>query len=164
MNDDFFKDLGLEEMPQSQRKPFFDHIYSELESRVGERLSQGMSEELLEEFARIVEKDVETIDNFINKHAPNYTEEPMFQRLVQVTGVSPDDPRLKGEYAATKWLAVNRPDYRDVVNAVMAELKKEIVANRQAILSGIVAQQQDDAAAAASDDDDADDAAQPAAA
>ncbi len=155
MNDDFFKDLGLEDLPQDQRKPLFDHIYSELESRVGERLSQGLSDQQLDEFSRIIEKDVTAIDGFIAQHAPNYAEEPMFQRMVQVTGIAADDPRLKGEYAATKWLEVNRPDYRDVVNAVMAEIKQEIKANSQAILSG--------AAAQPSDDDDADDAAQPAA-
>jgi hypothetical protein len=32
---------------------------------------------------------------------------------------------------------VNRPDYRDVVAAVLEELKKEIIANRDAILGGI---------------------------
>ena len=58
----------------------------------------------------------------------------MFQQLVKATGVSADDPRLKDEYAATKWLEVNRPDYREVVARVMDELKQEIAANRQAIL------------------------------
>ena len=45
-----------------------------------------------------------------------------------------DDPRLRDEFAATKWLEVNRPDYRDVVAAVLDELKREIVANRDMIL------------------------------
>ena len=67
----------------------------------------------------------------------------MFQRLVQATGVSADDPRLRNEYAATKWLEVNRPDYREVVAAVMDELKREIVANRDAILGSITQAQQD---------------------
>ena len=44
------------------------------------------------------------------------------------------------EFTATKWLEVNRPDYRDVVAAVLDELKKEIIANRDAILGGIRAQ------------------------
>ena len=61
----------------------------------------------------------------------------MFQRLVQATGVAADDPRLRNEYAATKWLEVNRPDYRNVVATVMEELKREIMANREAILGGI---------------------------
>ncbi len=137
LDDNFLKELGLDRMPEEQRKPFLEHIYSELELRVGERLSQGMSDAQLDEFANIIDKVPGAVDAFLDKHAPNYTEEPMFQRLVQATGVAADDPRLRNEYAATKWLEVNRPDYRNVVATVMEELKREIMANREAILGGI---------------------------
>ncbi len=137
LDDNFLKELGLDQMPEEQRKPFLEHIYSELELRVGERLSQGMSDAQLDEFANIIDKVPGAVDAFLDKHAPNYTEEPMFQRLVQATGVAADDPRLRNEYAATKWLEVNRPDYRNVVATVMEELKREIMANREAILGGI---------------------------
>ena len=137
LDDNFLKELGLDRMPEEQRKPFLEHIYSELELRVGERLSQGMSDAQLDEFANIIDKVPGAVDAFLDKHAPNYTEEPMFQRLVQATGVAADDPRLRNEYAATKWLEVNRPDYRNVVATVMEELKREIMASREAILGGI---------------------------
>ena len=137
LDDNFLKELGLDRMPEEQRKPFLEHIYSELELRVGERLSQGMSDAQLDEFANIIDKVPGAVDAFLDKHAPYYTEEPMFQRLVQATGVAADDPRLRNEYAATKWLEVNRPDYRNVVATVMEELKREIMANREAILGGI---------------------------
>ena len=137
LDDNFLKELGLDQMPEEQRKPFLEHIYSELELRVGERLSQGMSDAQLDEFANIIDKVPGAVDAFLDKHVPNYTEEPMFQRLVQATGVAADDPRLRNEYAATKWLEVNRPDYRNVVATVMEELKREIMANREAILGGI---------------------------
>ncbi len=139
LDENFLKELGLDGLPEGQRKPFLQHIYSELELRVGERLSQGMSDAQLDEFANIIDKAPGAVDDFLSKHAPNYQQEPMFQRLVQATGVAADDPRLKDEFAATKWLEVNRPDYRDVVAAVMEELKKEIIANRDAILGGMSA-------------------------
>lgn len=141
LNDDFLKELGLDGMPEEQRKPFLTHIYSELELRVGERLSQGMSDAQLDEFANIIDKVPGAVDAFLEKYSPNYMEDQIFQRLSQATGLAMDDPRLKDEYSATKWLEVNRPDYRDVVTAVMGELKQEILANREAIL-GSVAQQQ----------------------
>ena len=137
LDDNFLKELGLDQLPDEQRKPFLEHIYSELELRVGERLSQGMSDAQLDEFANIIDKVPGAVDACIEKHAPNYLEEPMFQRLVQATGVPADDPRLRNEYAATKWLEVNRPDYREVVSTVMDELKREIMANRDAILGSL---------------------------
>lgn len=134
LNDDFLKELGLDQLPAEQRKPFLDHIYGELERRVGERLSQGMSDAQLQEFSNIIDKQPGAVDAFLAAHAPTYMEDPIFQRLVQMTGVPATDPRLKDEYAATKWLEINRPDYRDVVAAVIEEIKREIVANRDAIL------------------------------
>ena len=96
-----------------------------------------MSDAQLDEFANIIDKAPGAVDEFLAKHAPNYQQEPMFQRLVQATKADPNDPRLKDEFAATKWLEVNRPDYRDVVAATMDELKKEIITNREAILGGM---------------------------
>ena len=137
LNDEFLKELGLDQLPEAQRKPFLDHIYSELELRVGERLSQGLSDAQLDEFANIIDKVPGTVDAFLATHAPDYQQDATFQRLVQATGVAAEDPRLKDEFAATKWLEVNRPDYRDVVAAVLDELKKEIMASRDAILGSI---------------------------
>lgn len=137
LDDNFLKELGLDQLPDEQKKPFLQHIYSELELRVGERLSQGMSDAQLDEFANIIDKAPGAVDEFLAKYAPNYQQEPMFQRLVQTTKADPNNPGLKDEFAATKWLEVNRPDYRDVVAATMDELKKEIVTNREAILGGM---------------------------
>lgn len=139
LDDNFLKELGLDQLPDEQKKPFLQHIYSELELRVGERLSQGMSEAQLDEFANIIDKTPGVVEGFLAKYAPNYQQEPMFQRLLQASGAAADDTRLRDEFAATKWLEVNRPDYRDVVAAVMNELKKEIIANRDAILGGMSA-------------------------
>lgn len=146
------KELGLDGLPEEQRKPFLDHIYSELELRVGQRLSDGMSDAQLDEFANIIDKVPGAVDEFLAKHAPDYEQEQMFQSLQQALKLDASDPRLKDEFAATKWLEVNRPDYRDVVTAVMGELKQEIIAQKDTILGGISSPQsatQDDVELAA---------------
>ena len=61
----------------------------------------------------------------------------MFIKLQQASGLPADSPQLQAEYAATKWLEVNRPDYRDVVARTLEGLKQEIMQNRDAILSGL---------------------------
>lgn len=139
LNDDFLKELGLHEMPEEQRAAFLKHIYSELEQRVGEQLSQGLTDAQLDEFTAIIDRSDDAVVKFLATHAPQYQQDPMFTRLLQAVqaenpSISPDDMRLRAEFAATKWLEVNRPDYRDVVAATMDALKKEIVANRDAIL------------------------------
>ena len=54
--------------------------------------------------------------------------------MQEATGLDVNDAGLRAEYTATKWLEVNRPDYRDVVAGVLDELKKEIISGRDKIL------------------------------
>lgn len=137
LDDQFLKDIGLDGLPEEQKKPFLQHIYGELELRVGTRLSDGLSDTQLEEFEKIIDRDQEKIDQWLADHAPNYQQEEAFGKLQQATGLEANDPRLVAEYTATKWLEVNRPDYRQVVAAVLDDLKREIMGNREAILGGM---------------------------
>lgn len=134
LDDQFLQDLGLDKMPDEQRQAFLQHIYDELELRVGTRLSDGMSDEQLAEFEAIIDRKEEVIVNWLNQNAPDYRNDEVFGRLQQAMELSPEDLELRDEYAATKWLELNRPDYRDVVTTVLNELKEEIISNRKAIL------------------------------
>lgn len=140
LDDKFLQEIGLDGLPEDQKQPFLQHIYSELEVRVGTRLSDGLSDDQLEEFEQIIDRSNEKIQSWLAEHSPNYIEDEPFKKLQQITNLPVTDERLVAEYTATKWLEVNRPDYREVVAAVLDELKKEIIANRAAILSSVVQQ------------------------
>jgi len=141
LDDQFLKDIGLDQLPEDQKKPFLQHIYSELELRVGTRLSDGLSDAQLEEFEQIIDRKEDKIQEWLANHAPAYSQEEAFGKLMEATKLPANDPRLVAEYTATKWLEVNRPDYRDVVAAVLDELKKEIMGNKDAILGSMQAEQ-----------------------
>ena len=134
LDDKFLADIGLGDMPEDQKQAFLRHIYEELELRVGTRLSEGLSDQQLEEFEKIIDKDEAVVDNWLAVHVQDYMNDEIFKRMQQALRLDPADPNLKSEYVATKWLEVNRPDYRDVVKTVLEELKSEIADNRDAIL------------------------------
>lgn len=134
LDDKFLADIGLNDLPDDQKQAFLQHIYEELELRVGTRLSDGLSDQQLEEFEKIIDRDHAVIDSWLAAHVQDYTNDQVFQRMQQALKLDPADPNLKAEYVATKWLEVNRPDYRDVVKVVLDELKAEIITNRDAIL------------------------------
>ena len=136
LDDQFLADIGLNELPEDQKKPFLQHIYEELELRVGTRLSDGLSDAQLEEFEKIIDRDQATIDGWLANYVPQYADDEVFKRMQAATQLQANDPGLRAEYVATKWLEVNRPDYRQVVAEVLAELKTEITANRDTILGG----------------------------
>lgn len=134
LDDKFLSDIGLADLPEEQKKPFLQHIYDQLEYRVGVRLSDGMSDAQLEEFEAIIDRKEDVVNAWIQANAPGYAAEEVFQKIQQASGLDANNPALKAEYAATKWLEVNRPDYRDVVATTLDELKNEINQNRDAIL------------------------------
>ncbi|HRN90254.1 MAG TPA: DUF5663 domain-containing protein [Candidatus Saccharibacteria bacterium] len=134
LDDKFLADIGLNDLPEDQKKPFLQHIYDELELRVGTRLSDGMSDAQLEEFEAIIDRKEDVITPWLAQHAPDYGNDQSFQKIQQASGLDVNDPALKAEYAATKWLEVNRPDYRDVVASVLEEIKREVIANRDKLL------------------------------
>ena len=136
LDDQFLNDIGLSDLPEEQRKPFLQHVYDQLEYRVGIRLSEGMSDAQLEEFEAIIDKKQEVVDAWVLQYAPSFGSDELFAKIQQATNLPADSPALKAEYAATKWLEVNRPDYRDVVASTLEALKAEISQSRDAIIGG----------------------------
>lgn len=136
LDDQFLNDIGLGDLPAEQKKPFLQHIYEQLEYQVGITLSDGMTDAQLEEFEAIIDRKPEAVDAWVQANTPQYTEDPVFTKMQQATGLAVGDPNLKAEYAATKWLEINRPDYRDVVAKTLENLKQEVIQNRDAILGG----------------------------
>ena len=92
-DDKFLQEMGLSAMPEEQKQEFLDYIQEELETRIGERISEGLTEVQLNEFDMITDQN-----------------------------------------EATKWLKDNRPDYREIVNRTIEELKSEIRTNRSKLL------------------------------
>ena len=91
--DKFLQEMGLQAMPENQKQAFLEYVQEELEVRIGERISRGLTEVQLNEFDMIT------------------------------------DP-----VEAAKWLEKNRPDYREIVNRTIEEMKTEIRANRNKLI------------------------------
>lgn len=134
LDDKFLDDLGLNSLPEEQKKPFLQHIYDELELRVGTRLSEGLTDEQLDEFEAIIDHKDEVVNPWIERFVPDYKQQDSFQRLVAELNVPADSQQAKAEYAATRWLELNRPNYRQVVSETLDALKNEIISNRDVIL------------------------------
>jgi len=92
-DEQFLVEMGLSAMPEEQKQKFLDYVQEELEVRIGERISRGLTEEQLNEFDQISDS---------------------------------------GE--AAKWLEKNRPDYREIVNRTIEDMKAEIRANRDKLV------------------------------
>lgn len=134
LDDSFLEELGLGRLPDEQKQAFLEHVYGQLELRVGTRLSDGLSDEQLSEFESFIDRDNARVRQWINAHAADYQNDPAYLQIKQSAPQNTPEDDILAEYASLKWLGVNRPDYREVVKVVLDEIKQEIISNRDAIL------------------------------
>lgn len=134
LDDKFLQDVGLSDLPEDQKAAFLQHIYSELELRVGTKLSEGMNEEQLGQFEAFVDQDEQKVVTWFERYLPNYRELPDFQSLKASAPADISEVVLLSEYGSLKWLEMNRPDYKQVVASELEALKAEITQNRDSIL------------------------------
>lgn len=134
LDDKFMQDVGLGSLPEDQKQAFLQHLYSELELRVGTKLSEGMSDDQLAQFEAFVDQDEQKVVSWFERYLPNFEELPDFQSLKASAPADVSQAALLSEYGSLKWLEMNRPDYKQVVAAELDKLKSEITENRDSIL------------------------------
>jgi hypothetical protein len=72
---------------------------------------------------------------WFDENLSDYADRDDFKQLKEANAQAPETA-IMSEYGAMKWLQLNRPDYPQVVAAVLEEIKDEIRSNKDAILAG----------------------------
>ena len=68
----FLQEMGLSAMPEDQKQAFLEYMQEELEVRIGERISRGLTEVQLNEFDMITDQDEAT--KWLETNRPDYRE------------------------------------------------------------------------------------------
>ena len=69
-DDNFLQEMGLQAMPEEQKQAFLDYVQEELEVRIGERISKGLTEAQLSEFDAIT--DQTEAARWLEQNRPDY--------------------------------------------------------------------------------------------
>jgi len=133
LDDKFLDDLGLGTLPKDQKVAFLQHISSELEIRIGEKLTGGMSDAELDEFGYFIDGTIDKMKEWLANNLPNYANSFIFKQM-RAAAPDADEATLLSQYGAITWLQLNRSDYPGIVAATLEELKKEIKENKDIIL------------------------------
>jgi hypothetical protein len=135
LDNGFLNDVGLGAAPGIVKRYMLEHIYAELELRVGLRLTEDMSDEMLDEFGAFVDEDDEKMQSLLDSYFPLDDPKNMETVLHNYNEAVKDNPDLtvddfmKGflpEFGAQIWLTQNRPDYPEVVAGVLDEIREDI--------------------------------------
>ena len=135
IDDKFLSEVGLAEMPEEQKQAFLKHTQEELEVRVGEKMSDGMTLEQLEEFEGIMNKDREVMIKLLMAMGGDYREDELYKKLLEKHNVTEGTMEILSEFLSVKWIQKNRPDYEEIALSVLESLKQEVKENSVAILN-----------------------------
>ena len=72
IDEKFLADMGLSAMPEEQKQDFLAYVQEELEIRIGERISRGLTEVQLNEFDMIT--DPNEAAKWLEANRPDYRE------------------------------------------------------------------------------------------
>ena len=133
IDEKFLDEVGLSSMPQERKAGFIAQTQEELENRVGERMSEGMTVDQLREFDGIMNNDRNTMIRVLSQIG-DYRQDALYQKLLERHGVTEGNLEILGEYLSVKWIQINRPDYATITKNVAEELKAEIIEARPQIL------------------------------
>jgi len=128
----FLEGLGVGEMSDADMEAFLSYLQEEMEVRVGEKMSEGMSEEQIAEFESIIDGDESAIEAMLAT-VEDYKNTEEYKKLMEASGFADGSRELVGEYANLVWLKKNCPQYADIVRQVIAGLKEEIRAGKDRI-------------------------------
>ena len=162
--DDFLEELGLSKMSEDETVNFLSGFCQKLMSRIGEKLTDGMSEEKVNELSFLMKGNTPEGMKWLEEFVPNYRESQEFKTLlkttanemglkvkslekffahedyiqqwISITRISNCINDIISETVAMYWLQKHRPDYAQIVMETRVELKEEVIRNRAHILDG----------------------------
>ena len=82
-DDNFLDEVGLSELPMDQRQDFLAQVKEELEVRVGNRMSQDLSDAQIEEFEGIMANDQQVIRKVVSELGMDFRKDPIYQKLLE---------------------------------------------------------------------------------
>ena len=136
IDEKFLEEVGLTQMPAEKKAEFISQTQEELENRVGEKMSEGMTLNQLREFDGIMNNDRNTMIHVLSQIG-DYREDELYRKLLNKHGVEEGTLEILGEYLSVKWIQINRPDYAKITANVADELKSEIIGSREQILAAL---------------------------
>lgn len=134
IDEKFLDEVGLTDLPEEKKPEFIEQTQEELENRVGERMSEGLTLNQLQEFEGIMNNDRNAMIQILSQIG-DYRNDPIYIKILQRHGVTEGNLQILGEYLSVKWIQINRPDYATITADVEAQLKNEIIQARDRILA-----------------------------
>ena len=122
-----FDAYGLGHLTAPERDQFRAELSQELHDRVGSALSEGMSDQEIEEFSAFMERVPGFAAAWLQHHAPGFETDPDWSDSWGRLGQQINDEEARyAEMASLIWLQLKRPNLRNVVTRVHTQLLLDV--------------------------------------
>ncbi|MCL1907258.1 MAG: DUF5663 domain-containing protein [Propionibacteriaceae bacterium] len=122
----FLRDVGLGDIPKESSHKILDNYYRELQTRVGEIIMTGMSDEQLDEFDIFIKKNAPAMKKWYAQHEPDYQDSQYYRELKEKNPTK-SETWLMSDVGCKLWLDRNRPDHAEVVHQVFETMRAELL-------------------------------------
>ena len=133
-DDNFLARVGLSELPLDKKEDFLTHLQEELEIRVGNRMSQDLTDAQITEFEGVMKNDQQVIRKVVSELGMDFRTDPIYRKLLDSYGVKEGTWDIISEYLSIKWVQKNCPNYAEIVKTAAAEIEAEVKENSNSIL------------------------------
>ena len=117
-------------MPEDKKREFLKRTQAELELKVGEEISKGLTPEQIKEFEALSDGDQRVIKKLVFEMDSDFREDKVYQTLLKQSGKETGDWQVLADYLSVRWIQKNRPDYKEIVSRETEKLKEKIRATR----------------------------------
>ena len=130
IDENFLAEVGLSDMPEDKKAEFLKRTKEELEIKVGEEISKGLTSEQIREFEALSDGDQRVIKKLVFEMDSDFREDKVYQAILKQSGKETGDWQVLAEYLSVRWIQKNRPDYKEIVSRETEKLKEKIRASQ----------------------------------
>jgi hypothetical protein len=103
-------------------------ILDEVRVLIGKAISEGLTEQQMNEYQAIIDDHEIAIDLWLKQYAPQYKESAVYQQFVEGFEADPEHNRPEKLFANLAWVELNVPNVKEITNKVIDDFKAQHLA------------------------------------
>lgn len=114
--------LGIANLPADEQQ----RMIEEVQVRIGELVSENLTEQQLNEYQAIIDDDKEVIDAWLDLNVPDYKNSAAYQAFEEDYKDDPEFNNPAKLFASLAWIEFNVPNLEEVMQQGIDTYKQEL--------------------------------------
>lgn len=122
--DELIEQLGIQSWPEDKQNEAIETATF----RIGNAITEQLSEQQFNEYKAIVDDDHDVIDAWLERNVPDYKESPIYQEFEAGYDDDPEKNNPAKLFASMAWVQVNVPNVPELIANALEAYKQELSA------------------------------------